>query len=93
MPDDVSPLAPPSSPPHGPVIPKGLATYLGVGGAAVFFVLACAIYAFDLDINIEGMTAAGLAAVSLYVTVYGRMQQAAAAMRDAPSPRQTTLGR
>lgn len=81
-----SALNPPDSPPAAPVISEGLATKALKIGAAIFFVLGALIYALDLDIDIEAILAAGLAAVSLFIMAAGRYAQAYAIFRDAPKP-------
>lgn len=74
--------------PDVPEIPKGFATRLGQYGAAAFFVIGVAIYIFDLQVDWTALVAAGLAAVTAWTTISGRMLQSAAALRDAPSPAQ-----
>lgn len=69
-------------------VPVGLATKLGVYGTSVLAIVALVTAVLDGDHTPETLTALGTAAVVLATTVYGRMVQAAALLRDAPSPLQ-----
>jgi len=87
MPDQ--PMNPPDSPPHVPVIPEGLATKLGKYGAPA--VLLLSLLADQTGVNFDQTSLFGfLGALALALaTMGGRYWQAAAALRDAPSPVQT----
>jgi hypothetical protein len=69
-------------------IPKGLATQLGVYGTAVLAIAALVSAVLNGDHTPETLTALATATIVLATTIYGRMKQAAAVYRDAPSPLQ-----
>jgi hypothetical protein len=83
-----TPLNPPDSPPVGPVIPEGLATKLGKWGTAASILLALLVEVLEINLSedTEKLALGGLALA--LTTIAGRMAQSAAALRDAPSPRQ-----
>lgn len=66
-------------------VPIGLATKLGVWGTSVLAIVALATAVIDGDHTPETITALVTATIVLATTIYGRMKQAAAAYRDAPS--------
>lgn len=70
-------------------IPKGFATKLGTIGAAILAVVAAVTPFLDGDHTGDTRFFAALATVLAGLTVLGRMLQAAAALRDTPSPFQT----
>jgi len=69
-------------------IPIGFATKLGVYGTSVLAIVALVTAVLNGDHTPETLTALGTATVVLATTIYGRMKQAAAVYRDAPSPLQ-----
>lgn len=70
------------------VIPIGLASKLGVYGTSVLAIVALVTAVLDGDHTPETLTALATATIVLATTIYGRMKQAAAMYRDAPSPLQ-----
>lgn len=72
-----------------PEIPKGFATKLGVVGAAILAVVAAITPFIDGATNSDTRFFAALSSLLAVATVLGRMLQAAAQFRDAPSPQQT----
>lgn len=69
-------------------IPVGLATKLGVYGTSVLAIVGLVTAVLDGDHTPETLTALATATIVLATTIYGRMKQAAAMLRDAPSPLQ-----
>lgn len=69
-------------------IPKGFATKLGVGGAGLAAVVGLLLEVTHVSLDKDATIALITAAVTLISTVVGRMHQAAALYRDAPSPMQ-----
>lgn len=69
-------------------VPVGLSTMLGVFGTSVLSIIALITAVLDGDHTPETLTALATAVIVLATTIYGRMQQAAAIYRDAPSPLQ-----
>lgn len=67
------------------VVPTGLATKLGVYGTSVLAIVALVTAVLDGDHTPETITTLVTATIVLATTIYGRMKQAAAAYRDAPS--------
>lgn len=84
----MSAMNPPDSPPKAPVIPEGLATKLGKYGAPLILVLGLLADFADVDLDTETLAAFIGSVVVLVTTIAGRMAQAAAIYRDAPSPLQ-----
>lgn len=70
------------------VIPIGFATKLGVYGTSVLAIVALVTAVLNGDHTPETLTALATATIVLATTIYGRMKQAAAVFRDAPSPLQ-----
>lgn len=69
-------------------IPIGFASKLGVYGTSVLAIVALVTAVLDGDHTPETLTALATATIVLATTIYGRMKQAAAMFRDAPSPLQ-----
>lgn len=69
-------------------VPVGIATKLGVYGTSVLAIVALVTAVLDGDHTPETLTALATATIVLATTIYGRMVQAAALLRDAPSPLQ-----
>lgn len=69
-------------------IPVGFASKLGVYGTSILAIVALVTAVLDGDHTPETITALVTATIVLATTVYGRMKQAAAVYRDAPSPLQ-----
>ena len=69
-------------------IPVGLSTSLGVLGTMVLGVVGLVTAVLNGDHTSETITALVTATLVLATTIYGRMHQAAAVYRDAPSPMQ-----
>lgn len=84
----MSAINPPDSPPKAPVIPEGLATKLGKYGALLLLVLGAFLEVSHVSLDKDATLAAAGAVLTLITTIAGRMAQAAAIYRDAPSPTQ-----
>src|SRR3954470_21450362 len=69
-------------------VPVGIATKLGVYGTSVLAIVALVTAVLDGDHTPETLTALATATIVLATTIYGRMVQAAALLRNAPSPLQ-----
>lgn len=69
-------------------IPIGFATKLGVYGTSVLAIVGMVTAVLDGDHTPETLVALVTATIVLATTIYGRMKQAAALLRDAPSPLQ-----
>lgn len=84
----MSAVNPPDSPPTAPVIPEGLATKLGKYGALGLVLLGAFLEISHVSLDKDATLAGGAALLTLVTTIAGRMYQAAAIYRDAPSPTQ-----
>jgi hypothetical protein len=82
----MSAVNPPDSPPKQPVIPEGLATKLGKYGTLALVVLGAFLEISNVSLDKDATLAGAAAVLTLITTIAGRMAQAAAIYRDAPSP-------
>lgn len=87
-----TPLNPPDSPPAGPVITEGLATKgmkLIVPLLAIVAGISAVLEGDHSDVTITALAGA----IATFISIaFGRQLQSAAALRDAPSPRQLEDG-
>ena len=86
MPDPI--IDTPESPPVGPVIPKGWATRGAELIVPLLAIIAGISAVLEGDHSEVTLTTIGGAIATFITVAFGRQMQAAAAYRDAPSPRQ-----